>query len=140
MSYSAEQRGILITLAATGRRSPLARYAVAGLLGTLMHYGLLFALLGITGPVPASTTGAVAGAIVNFLLARHWVFRDRQNVRYTFPKFLVVGVTVIGVNASILSLMILSLPVLPSQVVATGCAFLAGYVLNDLWSFGERAR
>ncbi len=124
----------------SNREQQIMRYATAGLAGTAMHYCMLFLILDVVGAVPASTIGAVAGAVVNFLLARHWVFRERQNTEFPFPKFLIVGITGLGVNAAILSLMILSLPVLTSQLVATGCTFITGYVLNDLWSFRERAR
>ncbi len=118
----------------------MLRYGAAGAMGTAAHYVLLFLLLGALGAVVASTIGAAIGALVNFLLARHWVFADRRELRFALPKFAVVAAVSLGVNAAILSLMILSLPVFSAQLVATGCAFLTGYVLNDAWTFYERAR
>ena len=116
------------------------RYAVAGLAGTSLHFFLLFALLDIAHPVPASTIGAVAGAILGFQLARRWVFRGYRNGQTTFPKFIFISAAGLGVNAAIVSLMVLSMPVFTSQVIATACVLITGYVLNDIWSFRERAR
>lgn len=116
----------------------LLRYALAGAAGTILHYAVLVALLPILTPVVASTVGAIAGLIVNFQLAHKWVFQGRDGLRYPFVKFVIVAFAGIGVNAAILSLMILYLPVMAAQLVATACVFLVGYVLNDLWSFGGR--
>ena len=117
-------------------QAALLRYALAGATGTLLHYALLFMLLPVLEPVTASTIGAIAGLIVNFQLAHRWVFRGRDGLRYPFVKFVTVALAGIGVNAAILSLMILYLPVLAGQMVATACVLLVGYVPNDLWSFG----
>ena len=117
-------------------QAALLRYALAGAAGTLLHYTILFAFLPVLAPVIASTIGAIAGLIVNFQLAHRWVFRGRDGLRYPFVKFVVVALVGIGVNAAILSLMILYLPVLAGQLIATACVLLVGYVLNDLWSFG----
>jgi len=126
-------------MALTQQHGPrLLRYAAAGAAGTGMHYAVMFLLLGVLTPVLASTVGAALGAVVNFVLARRWVFADRRNLRFALPKFGFVALAVLGVNAAILSVMLLSLPVLPAQLIATGCAFLAGYVLNDAWSFHDR--
>ena len=117
--------------------STLLRYGCAGAVGTALHYALMLSLLDILTPVKASTVGACAGLVVTYRLARRWAFADRRAVRLPFIRFLLVALSSVGVNAAILSLMILSLPILPSQFIATACAFLAGFVINDIWSFTE---
>ena len=54
------------------------RYAIAGAAGTAVHYLVLIALVqgASVAAVPASTAGAVAGALVNY----------RLNHRYTFES------------------------------------------------------
>ena len=98
----------------------------------------MFLLLGVLTPVIASTVGALVGLVVNYQIARMWVFRGRDSLSYPFAKFFIVALTGVGVNAAILSLAILYSPVWTGQIVATGCALLSGYVLNDLWSFRAR--
>ena len=137
MSARNQQPGSPTFALTAPHRVKLVRYFFVGAAGTAVHYVLLFLLLDELGAVTASTVGAVAGGLTNFVLAHAWVFSGRASVRRALPRFAVVAAACLGVNAAILSLMILSLPVLPAQLVATGSAFLAGYVLNDLWSFRE---
>ena len=115
----------------------LLRYGCAGLAGTAVHYAVMFTLLDPVAAVTASTIGAVAGGLANFWLARRWVFSARRHLNLPLAKFAVTAIVVLGVNAAILSLLITALPVLPSQLGATACAFLVGYVVNDTWSFRE---
>jgi putative flippase GtrA len=113
----------------------ILRYAAVGAAGTALHYGLMYLLLGALTPVVASTIGAAAGLVCNYALARMWVFAERDTLSYPFVKFVLVALGGIGVNAAILSLAVLSMPVWTAQVCATLCTFVAGYTLNDLWSF-----
>jgi len=127
----------IVTAVAARYGSTLLRYGCAGAVGTALHYALLLALLDVVTPVKASTIGACAGLVASYWLARRWVFADRRAIRLSFTKLLLVALGSVGVNAAILSLMILSMPILPSQLIATGCAFLAGFVINDIWRFSE---
>lgn len=126
MSVPNEQSPGRALVLATTHRSKRVRYLVAGASGTLVHYFLLLLLLDNLGAVVASTVGAVAGIVTIFAIAR-----------YSPPRFTIIATVCLGVNAAILSLMILSLPIFPAQLVASGSAFLAGYVLNDLWNLLE---
>lgn len=129
------QQGTDRSLAA--HRGRIFRYGLAGAAGTGVHYGLLFALLGVIGPLFASTVGAAAGAMLNFMLARDWVFTGRERLRLPLPKFFAVASLGLVVNAAILAVGLQLLPVLPSQLVATGFVFLAGYGMNNIWSFRD---
>jgi putative flippase GtrA len=120
---------------AAQRLAPLLRYAIVGGTGTSLHYGLMYLLLGSLTPVVASTIGAVAGLVCNYTLARAWVFADRESLSFPFVKFVLVALSGVGVNAAILSLAVLSMPVWTAQVCATICTFFAGFTLNNLWSF-----
>lgn len=113
----------------------ILRYAAVGAAGTSLHYGLMYLLLAALTPVVASTIGASAGLVCNYALARIWVFAERDSLSYPFVKFVLVALGGVGVNAAILSLAVLSMPVWTAQVSATICTFFAGYTLNNLWSF-----
>jgi putative flippase GtrA len=128
MSVSNDQSPGRALALGTAHRIKRLRYLVGGASGMVVHYFLMFLLLESLGAVIASTVGAVAGIVTIFAIAR-----------YAPPRFTIIAMACLGVNAAILSLMILSLPTFPAQLVASGSAFLAGYVLNDLWSFLERS-
>lgn len=114
------------------------RYTGIGIIGTVMHFLLLYLLIGPMGAVAASTMGAIAGCVVNFLLARTYVFSERQAQIFAFPKFATVAIGGIALNASMMSSLTLISPVFISQMVSTGTVFLFGFLLNNFWSFYER--
>jgi len=114
-------------------------YASAGLTGIALHYAVLFLWPGSAGsPVVASTIGAIAGGVACAGVARHGIFAGSGKPPLPLLRFAVVATASIGVNAAILSLMILALPLLSAQFVATCCMLLAGYVLHDAWRFRMR--
>ena len=62
----------------------LMRYAGVGIVGTSAHYLLLLGLSGLMNPVTASTIGAIVGMVLNFRLARRYVFADRSKKSLAF--------------------------------------------------------
>ena len=114
-------------------------YACAGLAGIALQYAVLFLSPGAAGsPVVASTIGAMAGGVLCAGVARYGIFAGREKPRLPLFRFAIVATASVGVNAAILSLMILALPLLSAQLVATCCMVLAGYVLHDASRFRMR--
>ena len=115
----------------------ITRYAGVGIIGTICHYFLLFFLIAAMNPVAASTIGAVAGCIVNFYLARCYVFDDRNHTPFAFPKFAAVAAGGVGINALVMYLLTPVLTVIVSQLIATATVLITGFVSNNIWSFRE---
>ena len=116
----------------------LIRYAGVGITGTAVHYVFLLLLVSVAGPVAASTMGAIAGCIVNFHLARTWVFGDRVVHALAFRRFVSVAAVGVAVNGLLMTLLTPMLPLIAAQLVATATVFLVTFALNDNWSFSER--
>ena len=57
----------------------LIAYAGVGLVGTGTHFMVLFAAVDFVGPVIASSLGAIVGGIINYYLARDFVFLSQVN-------------------------------------------------------------
>jgi len=112
---------------------PRWRRLRAGLAAAAVHYAVLFAGLAPLGPVEASTLGAAAALPLGWWLARQGDPPHSRQAGVSLARATVVVAVGLGVNAAILSLMILSLPVLQSQLVASACVCLAAYVLIDPW-------
>ena len=117
----------------------LFRYSGAGAIGTAAHFGVLVALVQLAGmgAVAASTTGAIAGAIINYALNHRYTFASRRAHRSALPRFLVVAGAGILLNAAVLAAMIAFVhpSYLVAQVVATGAVLVAGFVANRKWTF-----
>ena len=113
-------------------------YGGAGAIGTAAHFMVLFATLRLLGPVAASTLGAIVGCIINYFLARQYVFASTTSCARSLPRFASVAIVGIAINAMIINAFVGVLPIALSQVVASGTVLLLGYTLNKRWTFDER--
>ena len=84
-------------------------YGLAGVTGTSVHFAVLFAAVGFTAPVVASTLGAVAGCIVNYFLVRRFVFMSAAPGHFAFPRFVTVAAIGLTVNAAIIQTFVFNL-------------------------------
>lgn len=114
------------------------RYAGVGIIGTTVHYLVMLLLIGIAATVFVSTIGAIAGCVVNFHLARRYVFARREQNGWAFRKFVTVAIAGVVLNSALMILLVPHLPAFFAQVICTGAVFLAAFFANDRWSFVER--
>jgi putative flippase GtrA len=115
------------------------RYAGAGAAGTAVQYALLVVLVHAAGvgAVAASTLGAIAGALVNYRINHQLTFASDKAHRQALPRFAVVAVAGIALNAVVLAAMLAFVTpyYLVAQVAATGAVLVAGFVANRAWTF-----
>jgi putative flippase GtrA len=112
-------------------------YGLAGVIGTSVHFAVLFATVGFLAPVLASTLGAVAGCIVNYFLVRRFVFMSAAPGNFTFPRFLTVAAIGLTVNAAIIQTFVNVLSIGVNQLLASVIVFGVGFTLNRKWTFHE---
>jgi putative flippase GtrA len=115
-----------------------ARFATAGVIGTLAHYGLLVALVSGFGVSPGAgaASGAACGALVNYALAHRYVFESKQRHVTAFPRFALMAGFGIGLNGIIVGLLAhAGWHYLLAQVVATGLVLCFNFGVSSLWIF-----
>lgn len=114
-------------------------YAGAGAIGTAVHYAILLGLVQLAGAgaVAASTAGAIAGALVNYVLNHRFTFASRRAHRSALPRFLAVAGASVLLNAAVMATVLAVLPLhyLYAQIAATGAVLVAGFVANRKWTF-----
>ncbi|RPJ42615.1 MAG: GtrA family protein [Chloroflexi bacterium] len=125
-----------------------ARFAIVGLLGTLVDASLFFAghmLLGLPA-LAANTISYSAGILNNYSFHRAWTFagRARTASRRQFALFAAVSLAALGLNNLVVFLLSpvftgwLGDPAL-AALLAKGCAIAAGmswnFLANHLWTF-----
>lgn len=114
-------------------------YSCVGVAGTGVQYALLFMLvsIGAMGPVFASCVGAIAGAVVNYLLNYTFTFKNSGHHRDVAPRFFAVAAFGVAVNSILMLLLaqILRIPYLLAQCATTGCTLVLTYIVNSMWSF-----
>jgi len=139
---------IFVSQLATSKKTPIivqfASFASAGALGTIVHYFVLLGLVSIflSRPVTASILGSLAGAIVNYQLSHHWVFRSKRRHSETLSKFVAVGGLGLVLNAAIMYLLvtIASMHYFLAQVAATGIVLFWNFLGNRFWTFADDTR
>lgn len=118
------------------------RFTGVGFASAVGHYGLLIALVQLVGvpAVPASTAGAVLGAWINYRLNRRFTFRSRVAHGTAIPRFAIVAVGGVALNALFMwiGVDLLDIHYLASQVATTGLVMLWTFSLHRLWTFRHR--
>jgi putative flippase GtrA len=118
------------------------RFAIVGGVATGIQYAILIALVqgALAGPVAASSVGFAVSAIINYALNRSITFRSSQAHAEALPKFAIVAVLGLAVNASLIWLFHIpvGLHYLLAQVLATGGTLLWNFTLNRIWTFSPR--
>lgn len=91
-------------------------------------------------PVAASMTGAVAGAVINYILNAKYTFQHTGHAR-ALPKFAVIAIAGALVNGLLMKILIdtVGLNYLVAQVLATVFVLGMTYSLNSLWTFRPAA-
>jgi len=115
------------------------RYAGAGAIGTALQWAVLVTLVQLAnvGALAASTLGAIAGALVNYRLNHQFTFASAKAHGHALPRFLVVAVAGILLNAIVLAAMLafVTSQYLVAQVAATGAVLVTGFLVNRAWTF-----
>src|SRR5574337_175229 len=81
-----------------------------GAVGTLAQYLVL--VMGVElggGPVVSSALGFIVGALVNYALSYHFIFRSNSSHPHTITKFFTVAIFGLGLNTLVFSSAIYSL-------------------------------
>ncbi len=126
----------------------LFQFGVVGGSGYVINL-VVFALLtaGADLNYVVAAIGSFAVAVTNnFLLNRHWTFRQQgardHHAGFQAARFLTVSIVGLAVNLAILALLVagLGMPELPSQAFAVAATTPINFIGNKLWTFGAARR
>lgn len=121
----------------------LFHFAVVGGSGYVVNL-IVFTLLAKGADVNhlLAAVGAFVVAVTNnFLLNRHWTFRQQgskeSHAGFQAARFLTVSLVGLGVNLAILELLVagVGMAELPSQAIAVALATPVNFIGNKLWTF-----
>lgn len=125
-------------------RHSIVKYALVGLLGTAVHWGLLVALVEGTGvhPVAGSALGFIAVLIMSYILNSRWTFRGSGKVMdiKQFLRYSIVSCSGLLINTAVMyaSVELMSLPYWLGQAAVTIVVPLHNYAANRVWTFREQ--
>jgi putative flippase GtrA len=120
----------------------LLKFASAGAVGSIGHYAVLIGgveLLKLPAVV-ATSMGYLVGGVINYILARKFVFRADVPHRVAVVKFVVVAATGMVINAIVLGLLLRTtqLHYLVAQVGTTCLILLWNFAMNRAWTFAVK--
>lgn len=119
-------------------------FAVAGAIGTGVHYCVLIALVQLAdfASVVASFLGYIAGALTNYLLSRYYVFRSTVPHYEALAKFFIVALIGLVLNTLVMAVgvYLLNWYYIVAQVAATVLVLLWNFAGNKLWTFREKSQ
>ena len=113
-------------------------FFVVGGSATLLHYAILWTLMtyAAISAISASACGFIVSGIANYLANSYFTFSGGHRHQKALPKFIVTSAIGLALNQLVLTLGIrIGLPILFSQLLATGVVFLWNYILNAIWTF-----
>lgn len=114
-------------------------FTMVGSVATAIQYAILIALVRseLAGAVSASCAGFALGAAANYALNRRFTFRSSRPHVQTLPRFAIVALLGLAVNAGLmwLSHVPLGLHYLAAQVLATLGTLVWTFTLNRAWTF-----
>lgn len=127
-----------------GRRTAFqfVRFALVGLCGAVAHYSVLIGAVELAGAsaVAGSMLGAVAGATVNYTLARLFVFDARRGHAGAIPRFLATAAMSAALNGLLMGLFVnvAGIAYIPAQVLVTVILATVNYLASRSWTFRDR--
>lgn len=114
-------------------------FALVGVVATLLHYGVLIALVELAHrpPVMAALSGYVVGGVVSYGLNRRHTFasdRPHEEAGWRFALVAFIGFCLTYVFMEVFVVR-LGAPYLPAQMATTGIVFFWSFLGNRLWTF-----
>ncbi|MBS0309050.1 MAG: GtrA family protein [Proteobacteria bacterium] len=118
------------------------RFAGVGCVSAIGHYGLLILLVHGAGvaAVPASSAGALLGALINYSLNYRFTFQSNKKHTESVGKFALVAVIGLLLNTLLMwiGVDLLHLYYLLSQILTTGLVMVWSFLGNRFWTFHAR--
>lgn len=118
----------------------MIRFIVAGGISTLSHW-VVMALMIFSSILPeiASATGALVGAIVNYILQKTFTFQSTQSHRSTIPRYIAACAILWLANLLIFSTLIriINLQIITAQIVTTAFVAILSYLLYKRNTFND---
>lgn len=124
--------------------SRFLKFVLVGLLATIVHVAIVFLLVEGTGaePVLASLPAFLAALSVSYLLNRRWTFESAVPNFRSFPKYLLVAVGGLLLNAAIMyvTVHVAHGPYLLGLAVVVSVVPVLSFMFQRDWSFGGLGR
>ncbi len=112
-----------------------------GAVATAAHYLILIVLVQFyhLDPILASGIGAIAGALISYVLNYHFTFRSNSTHALSVAKFFIVAGVGLALNSMsmLVCIELFGFYYLLSQILATALVLIWSFTANRAWTFRE---
>ena len=119
-----------------------ARFVLIGTIGTVVHFAILIGgvRLAGAGAVLSSQLGAVAGALVNYILNRQFNYKTQAGHLATSSKFFLVVALGFALNGLCMGFFVnrWQWNYMLAQCVTTGLVLMWNFAANHYWTFSSK--
>jgi putative flippase GtrA len=121
--------------------SGIFKYGVVGVLGTLVHIGVLAIMVEVfqVNAIIGSIIGFIGALLSSYLLNYHWTFESTHDHLSSFTRYLLVSLVGLGLNTLLMYLTVTVLKwwYIYGQLTVILVVPATNYVLNRFWTFRE---
>lgn len=121
--------------------SGILKYGVVGVLGTLVHIGLLAFMVETfdLNPIAGSIIGFVGALLSSYFLNYYWTFSSTDAHLSSFLRYFLVSLTGLGLNTILMygTVSILGWWYIYGQLTVVLVVPVTNYALNRFWTFRE---
>lgn len=121
--------------------SGILKYGVVGVLGTLVHIGVLAIMVEIfqVNAIAGSIIGFVGALLSSYLLNYYWTFESTHDHLSSFPRYLLVSLVGLGLNTLLMyvTVTVLKWWYIYGQLTVILVVPVTNYLLNRFWTFRE---
>ncbi|WP_282939562.1 GtrA family protein [Paenibacillus sp. RC67] len=121
----------------------ILKYGIVGVLGTLLHFAVLVALVewARMQPVWASAIGFIVVLLVSYLLNKYWTFQDSPSGWRPLVKYTVVSGFGLLLNSGIMytAVDLLHWNYLIGQCFVVIAVPISNFIFNYYWTFRQTA-
>lgn len=118
------------------------RYACVGVLGTIIHVGIMVLLVEVFSirPAVSSTIGFIVTVIVSYFLNLNWTFGHKALSHWAFAKYVVVSCigVVLTFGLMTLAIEVLEWHYLYGQILVVIAIPTTNFILNYFWTFSSK--
>lgn len=119
--------------------SGILKYGVVGVLGTLVHIGVLAFVVEIFqgNAMLGSIIGFLCALLISYLLNYYWTFESTHDHLSSFARYLIVSLVGLGLNTLLMYITVIVLGwwYIYGQLTVILVVPATNYVLNRLWTF-----
>lgn len=121
--------------------SGILKYGVVGLLGTLVHIGVLAIMVEMVhvNAIAGSVTGFLGALLSSYLLNYYWTFESTHGHLSSFLRYLLVSLIGLSLNTLLMyvTVALLGWWYIYGQLTVVLVVPATNYALNRFWTFRE---